>query len=846
MINMKRWLGVTILTALTVLTSGSAAEQAPPPFSIDATAASPAPETGFLNVGGVSPSGHRISVDSRSLSLDGKPWLPVMGEFHFSRYPEKYWQEELLKMKAGGVQVVATYIFWIHHEEIEGQFDWSGQRDLRHFIELCHQDGLYVYLRIGPWDHGEARNGGFPDWLVNKKIPLRRNDPEYLKYVGRFYDQIGSQIKGQLWQDGGPIVGVQLENEYGETGPGRGAEHLSELKRLAIVAGINPPLFSITGWPGHDYPVHEVIPVSGEYPDDFWTSLKTDSPPNPAYLFSADREHGQGAMALADPAGKIDLRHYPYFAAEQGGGMETSYHRRPWMQPDDIAAVTLTALGSGVNLYGYYMFQGGANPAGKLTTLQESIATGYPNDLPVLSYDFQAPLGEYGQERESFRKVKNLHLFLQSFGSGLAMMNPYSPDRTPKSAADASLARVMLRADGDRGFLFVNNYVRKLEMPERHAFQVKIKMPSGIVELPRTPVDLPANSYFIWPVNLDLSGAGTLEYSTAQLLSRLDNQTETTYFFFSIPGLRSEFAFDAANVASVVAASGSVTLAGGSILVENPEAGKETVLQVTGKNGRRARILLLSEKQAEQFWRVSLGDEDTALLSPAELFADNDGVHLRSVDPARIAASIFMPDGQDNGTHPLWREWADKVETRKIDYEWNSGQQAGSGSDIRIASHVEGRDGPMPLAPDAADFAQAAVWSLKIPAQSMSGLSDIFLRIRYAGDVARLSLDGRLLDDDFYNGRTWEIGLKRFLPDSFGKKLEVSVLPLPRTAPIYLDARAWQPMNAEGQTAKVLGVELVPEYEATLKLPKLQDEQHVNPASTSHLTAQPKASALSR
>jgi hypothetical protein len=99
----------------------------------------------------------------------------------------------------------------------------------------------------------------------------------------------------------------------------------------------------------------------------------------------------------------------------------------------------------------------------------------------------------------------------------------------------------------------------------------------------------------------------------------------------------------------------------------------------------------------------------------------------------------------------------------------------------------------------------------------MTGLSDIYLRIRYAGDVARLSRDGRLLDDDFYNGRPWEIGLKRFLPESFGKKLEFSILPLPRSAPIYLDARAWEPIDPAGQTAKVLRVELLPEYEVVLK-----------------------------
>jgi len=821
MIFMKTWLCAIILASLLGFSCGLSAQQAAPLFLIDATVPARAPETGFLSMGGVSPAGHRISVDSRNLSFDGKPWLPVMGEFHFARYPDKYWREELLKMKAGGVQVVATYIFWIHHEESEGQFDWTGQRDLRHFVELCKENGLYVYLRIGPWDHGEARNGGFPDWLVEKKIPLRRNDPEYLRYVARFYGQIGSQINGLLWQDGGPILGVQLENEYGATGAGAGADHLAELKRMAIAAGIAPPIFSVTGWPGHEYPIHEVIPVSGGYPDDFWTSLKTDSPPNPVYLFASDRARtNMGDMALGDPAGKINLNHYPFFAAEQGGGMETSYHRRPLLNPDDIAALTLTTLGSGVNLYGYYMFHGGANPKGKLSTLQESIASGYPNDLPVISYDFQAPLGEYGQVRESFRKIKSLHMFLGSFGADLAAMSPYAPDKKPLGSADSSLARVMLRANGDHGFLFVNNYVRKLDMPERPAFQARIKLPSGTINLPSTPIDIPANTYFIWPLNLNL-GAGTLQYSTAQLLSRLDNSAESTYFFSSISGLRTEFAFDAGSVASVDSNTGSITRSDNIILVRNATPGKDTVLHVTGKSGRRARIVLFTETEAEQFWRVSFGDSDAVLLSPADVFAASDGVHLRSVDPSRIGASFFLPNGQRDNPHSLWQDATIAVEPREIDFDWSCSREAASRPLIRMASHVQGRDRPMPMAPTAPDFTGAAAWTLKIPVQSMKGLSDIYLRIHYAGDVARLSQDGHLLDDDFYNGRPWEIGLKRFLPESFSKTFEVSVLPLPHKAPIYLDSRAWQSMNTEGQTAKVFGVELLPEYEVVLDPRKL-------------------------
>jgi len=460
-----------------------------------------------------------------------------------------------------------------------------------------------------------------------------------------------------------------------------------------------------------------------------------------------------------------------------------------------------------VNMYGYYMFQGGANPVGKLTTLQESLATGYPNDLPVISYDFQAPLGEYGQERASFRKVKSLHLFLQSYGSELATMTPHQARQRPQDAADASVARVLLRSAGDQGFLFVNNYARKLEMPARRAFQVRIKLPSGTVDLPHSPIEVPANSYFIWPLNLKLGDAGTLQYSTAQLLSRLDSATESTYFFFAIPGLRPEFAFEAG--VSVHTTSGSVTRADSGILVQNPEPGKDTVLEVTGKDGRRARIVLLTQLQAEQFWRVTLAGEDTALLSAADVFADGEGVHLRSIEPLRLSASVFK--GQ-----PLWQERAWSVKPQKIDFEWKPSREATPRPPIRMATHIAGRDQPMPMAPSDADYASSATWNLKIPTQSMIGLSDIFLRIRYVGDEARLSLDGRLVDDDFYNGRPWEIGLKRFLPEVFGKKMEVSILPLPHSAPIYLDASAWAPMNAQGQTATVLGVDLSPEYEVVL------------------------------
>ena len=162
----------------------SAQAPAPQPLVIDASADAR------------SPSGQVLSLNAQYLTLDGKPWLPVMGEMHYTRVPEAEWETEILKMKSAGVQIVSAYIIWIHHEEVEGQWDWSGQKDLRHFVELCAKHGMYVVPRIGPWSHAEVRNGGFPDWLLAKTSQTRSNDPAYLHYVDLYYQQIAAQLKG--------------------------------------------------------------------------------------------------------------------------------------------------------------------------------------------------------------------------------------------------------------------------------------------------------------------------------------------------------------------------------------------------------------------------------------------------------------------------------------------------------------------------------------------------------------------------------------------------------------------------------------------------------------------------
>lgn len=115
--------------------------------------------TGHLNLGGTDPNGNIIAFNSYYMEMEGKPFIPIMGEIHYARLPEQYWEEQILKMKAGGINVIATYVFWNIHEWKEGVFDWSGNKDLRRFLLLCKKHGMNTIVRIGPFCHGEIRNG---------------------------------------------------------------------------------------------------------------------------------------------------------------------------------------------------------------------------------------------------------------------------------------------------------------------------------------------------------------------------------------------------------------------------------------------------------------------------------------------------------------------------------------------------------------------------------------------------------------------------------------------------------------------------------------------------------------
>jgi len=783
-------------------------------IAFDASIPPAPPQPLSLTMGGVSPLGHRLQVNSRYLTLDGKPWLPVMGEFHFSRYPESEWEEELLKMKAAGVQIIATYVFWIHHEEIEGQFDWTGRRDLRHFIELCARHQLYAFVRIGPFAHGEVRNGGFPDWVVQAG-PTRRNSTKYLVHVERYYNEIGRQLHGMLWKDSGPVIGVQLENEYFLKGPDAGANHIAALKKLAIAAGLEVPLYTVTGWEHADYPQDEVLPVFGVYPDEFWSSSLQPLPPSYAYLFSFPDEVTRSSDSLM--AGVAAPTSRPQLLAEAGGGMQVAYHRRPVVSAEDVAAMAITQLGSGANLYGYYMFHGGENPIGKKSTMQESAATDGVYDLPVISYDFRAPLSQYGELRPSYRQLKSIHYFLNQFGDRLAPMTVYRPDRVPSGPEDASTPRVALRSDGHRGFLFLNDHRRDYPLEPLKALQLHIKLEGEQQTVPNRPIDIPAGSYAIWPINLDLYGIN-LKFATAQLLCKLGDSNYSYFFFFAPSGIRSDFSFEVSTIDLLHATTGVTTKRHGQWEVSRVRPDLKPAIELVGKGGNHVAIVLLSEEQAENLWRA-FDDSAQLVFSPADVFFEKHAIHFRATDPARLVYGMFPPLATVSALslswrkkEPLFEQYPLDVTPKDVRISWEQLQPASVVPLIRRGAYNA-------LAPMDADFAQAAAWQVAIPEHALDRLADLFIEVRYQGDVARLYDGDRLLDDNFFDGKPWRIGLRRFLASSGPHSFQIKITPLQKKAQFFLPEEAWPKFGAQGEVCNIESIRAMPIYKATLISP---------------------------
>ncbi len=758
-------------------------------LKVDARAEVAAPRTGHIQMGTVrSPQGQTLGADSQALRRNGQPWLPVMAEYHYSRAPASQWQTQLHLLKASGIDIVASYVFWNHHEEQDGRFDWTGRRDLRRFVQQARAAGLKVVVRIGPWAHGEARYGGIPDWVVDA-MPTRRNDPQYLRHVERFYQRIGEQLRGLYWKDGGPVIAVQLENEYNLTGPGQGEAHISTLKRLALKAGMDVPLYTVTGWDGAVYPSGEVVPVLGGYADAPWARHTNEMPPRETYAFRfGSRVTGDlGAQTRAQRRGtaETDTDQVPFLGAEYGGGLPAMYRRRTLVSPDDITAMLPVQIGSGVNLLGYYMFHGGRNPVrvGGPALEESSLSGGY-NDTPRINYDFQAPLGPDGQQRPVLGQLRPWHYFLAEHGPRLAVMTPRPPERTPVAHTELQTPRWSVRSRGDSGFLFFNHHVRLHPLPPLQGVQFELQLPGGSITLPMRPVDIADGAHFMWPFNMDLDGV-LLRHATAMPVTRVDaGELGIVHVFMQTPGMDAEFALPD-GVRTLPAGTGRLLPIG-----HTPSAG--------AGRPRVVSVMLLSPAEAAQLQVLDLAGRRRLVFSEQQAWVEQGRLHLRGPATQELQAAVFpaLPRPRAAGLQSRMDGVLQRLSLPAIGQEMaldiHATRAAGTAPRILTGGLAGAALQPIPEA-----FAAAAGWTLKLPAAWPRGVDEVLLEIDFVGDIGRVFSGTRMLDDWYYNGQPWQLGLQA-VGVKPGEALALAVLPLRADAPIYLEA-AHRPRWAPGQ-----------------------------------------------
>src|ERR1022692_2175517 len=204
---------------------------------------------------------HTFVIGTNDFLLDNQKFQIRCGEIHAPRVPREYWRHRLQMAKAMGLNTVCAYLFWNMHEPRPGEFDWSGQANAAEFCRVAQEEGLWVILRPGPYACAEWEMGGFPWWLLKTEdIKLRTRDPRYLDAAKKYLKEVGRVLGPLQITHGGPILMVQVENEYGFYG--KDADYMGELRQAMLYGGFDVPLFACNpphtlknGWRSDLFPV---------------------------------------------------------------------------------------------------------------------------------------------------------------------------------------------------------------------------------------------------------------------------------------------------------------------------------------------------------------------------------------------------------------------------------------------------------------------------------------------------------------------------------------------------------------------------------------------------------------
>ncbi len=323
-----------------------------------------------------------FTVEGDRFLLNGKPYQVIAGEMHYARIPREYWRHRIQMAKAMGLNTIATYVFWNVHEPRPGEYVFSGQYDLAAFIQAIQAEGLHVLLRAGPYSCAEWEFGGFPAWLLkdpeNGKT-LRTNDPGFMVPAERWLKRLAQETAPLLIANGGPILAVQVENEYGNfSNDKKYMQHMLEI-------------FQATGW--KDSLLYTVDPSKA------LANGCIDGILSGVNFGTGNAEHGLAAEAALRPGG-------PLFATEYWPGWFDLFghpHETRPVAPQLKDIEYVLSHGASINIY---MFHGGTS-FGMMAGASASTGNYRGN---VTSYDYDAPLDEAGHTTPKFFAYRDLIL----------------------------------------------------------------------------------------------------------------------------------------------------------------------------------------------------------------------------------------------------------------------------------------------------------------------------------------------------------------------------------------------------------------------------------------------------
>jgi len=442
----------------------------------------------------------RISYDSKSFIINEKRRFIFSGELHYFRIPPTQWKDRLLKCRRAFLNTLGAYIAWNRHEEKEGEFDFSADRDLNRWLSLAEEVGLYVFIRPGPYICSEWDFGGFSNWLIAKDCELRSLEPNYIRYCARYLDKVNEVIKPHLITKGGKVILYQIENEF-EVGD---IPYHRKLKELVEEDGIDIPICTnenpwIRGT--------EII----EGPDPY---LRSWVIAEPMYQIKDLIKTQPDKPPFAPEVGT-------HMYIRQGGLLPFSDGYRP-SELDEVYLKSLIA--SGISGFNWYMYGGGTN-LGYWTA--RDVAT---------TYDFEAPIREWGELGERYYISRRLGGFLESFGEILLETVPVEE----YCKIEEKGVEIFTRKDKEKAFLFLSNIYAK---GRKFKFSVSHPLTGEDITIPKKGLyELPGYSMTIVPINLRLSDSYTLLYSTSEIFYFVDNGKEKVLILYRDSGIDGETA----------------------------------------------------------------------------------------------------------------------------------------------------------------------------------------------------------------------------------------------------------------------------------------------------------------